>query len=306
MATGKPGYTLVESLEDAHIDSINCLAFNPNGSYFASGANDGTVCVFSTDKTSELRRYQSDFAIDAIVWDGRYERTLLVGDRSGDVHTIRIGSSEVDDRIWREHISGGSIYAMAARGLLLAISCGNNVHLVRAGAPSSWTSQSVLIAPPTFPELVEPLSPPVASCLQFMSDEMLLVTYVEHGIVAYSPAHLDIIWQIRPRTCRIGASHAFGDKIVASNLYDGLDWYLIQQTMFGAPTRLTHTTSITLDLQENVILPVKYIHGGAAVLVGGTNGAARIFNTTDGSRHQLLSHNDGRPQILTISPSLHF
>ncbi|KAI0028644.1 WD40-repeat-containing domain protein [Vararia minispora EC-137] len=282
-----------------HSSNINCIAFNRDGSIFAVGAHDGSLRIFSVDGSRAHRYYQGDWSLQALVWAEQVgaPNVLIAGDCSGDIHTIRMGT---DDRQFMEHVPG-CVHAMAARGPLLAISCSSVVYLIQRGAVASWDSKRTLPSPPPFPGLLGQLSPPLAGSMQFLSDDIVIIAYVEHGIAGYSTISRDIIWQIRPRTCYIGAAHLAPDgaKLVVTNLYDGLDYYSTQ-TRFGASSthQFSHNTPSIIDRKNNVVLPVKYIHDGAAVLVGGTEGSARILSTVSGESLQTLGHHDGIVQAL--------
>ena len=77
-----------------HGDSINALAFSYDGSFFASGADDGLVIVFEGKGSGrELRRFQLKAPVATLLWRSRFGYTLMAGDTSGDVHTICLSDS---------------------------------------------------------------------------------------------------------------------------------------------------------------------------------------------------------------------
>ncbi|KAI0031571.1 WD40-repeat-containing domain protein [Vararia minispora EC-137] len=316
--TSAPTYKVVRDLEIfTHSSNINCISFNRDGSIFALGANDGSLRVFSVDGSRAHRHYQGDWSLQALVWAEQVgaPNILMAGDCSGDIHTIRMGLSKTDDRQFVEHVPG-CVHAMAAQGALLAISCSSTVYLIRRGAVASWDSKHTLPAPQPFPGLSGQPSPPLAGSMQFLGDDIVIVAYVEHGIVYFlrqfhrslsdDERNLEAIASL-PVTSfgkfvpgRV-ISHLAPDgaKLVVTNLYDGLDYYSTQ-TRFGVPSshQFSHSTPSMVDRKNNVILPVKYIHNGAAVLVGGTEGSARIFSTVNGEKQQTLGHHDGIVQAL--------
>ncbi|KAI9437083.1 hypothetical protein BJY52DRAFT_1196710 [Lactarius psammicola] len=142
----------------------------------------------------------------------------------------------------------------------------------------------------TFPELEGELPEPIARSLHFLGGgDVLLVTYMDHGVIAWNLKNLEIKWRIRPRSCKIGCSAVSpNEKILAvTNLYDGIDWYSLNSNHFmdaSFQQTTTHTTP------ENVILPITFIHGNSAVLSGTSYGCARITTVKDWALAEKLRH----------------
>lgn len=191
--------------------------------------------------------------------------------------------------IWLKNVSG-AVHCMASNRTSLAIGFGNSVMLVRQGTPSAWDDLKILPDPPSFPEFDIALPNPSARSLHFLpEDNILLVTYLDHGIAAWNIASLELRWHIRPQSCKIGASSASprGDSLATTNLYDGIDWYSLQKPRY-TQSSFTHTT--ILGIRENIILPIIHIHDSSAVLSGGSDGSARIIHTRSGETLQVLEH----------------
>lgn len=90
-------YRLTSILTD-HTHSVNAMAFSTDGLMLATGGDDGLLliyCLSVTMNTWTLKfRFQAIGAITCIVWNPRFEAVLLVGNRNGDVHVIRLS------RVW--------------------------------------------------------------------------------------------------------------------------------------------------------------------------------------------------------------
>ncbi|KAI0031569.1 WD40-repeat-containing domain protein [Vararia minispora EC-137] len=272
-------YTEVKTLGEMHTASINCVSFSPNGRYFASGADDCFLNVFSTGTAKRIRRYQGSCSIQAIVWDDRFPNTVIAGDQSGDVHILSLRIATVlrpkaRDHLVVEHVFG-CVHAMAVRGAFLAISSGNTTD--------AWNSQIVFDPPPPFSNVIASFSEPLATAVQFVSDDTLLVAYLEHGLIY------------------VLVLAAYGTTIAVSNLYDGLDWYTVQDPSFlrpETPIQHTCTTQMRVPSLLNASLPVKFIENGTFVVVGGWNGIAHIIGVVGGQSHQTLDHHGGVIQAL--------
>ena len=88
------GQYLLKKTIRRHYDSINALAFSPDGSLFASAGDDGLVIIFQGNGSGqEIRRFQVKAPVTTLLWHSRFGSTLVAGDTSGDVHTICLNVS---------------------------------------------------------------------------------------------------------------------------------------------------------------------------------------------------------------------
>ena len=88
------GQYLLKKTIQKHYDSINALAFSPDGSLFASAADDGLIIIFQGNGSGqEVRRFQVKAPVMTLLWQSRFGSTLLAGDTSGDIHTICLNAS---------------------------------------------------------------------------------------------------------------------------------------------------------------------------------------------------------------------
>ncbi len=88
------GQYLLKKTIQKHHDSINALAFSPDGSLFASGADDGLIIIFLGNGSGrEVRRFQVKAPVTILLWRSRFGHTLLAGDAAGDVHTISLNGT---------------------------------------------------------------------------------------------------------------------------------------------------------------------------------------------------------------------
>ena len=88
------GQYLLKKTIQRHYDSINALAFSPDGSLFASAGDDGLVIIFQGNGSGqEIRRFQVKAPVTTLLWRSRFGSTLVAGDTNGDVHTICLNVS---------------------------------------------------------------------------------------------------------------------------------------------------------------------------------------------------------------------
>ncbi|KAH9057787.1 WD40-repeat-containing domain protein [Lactarius vividus] len=259
-----------------HGDSVNTLTFSYNGSLFASGADDGLVIVFRGNRSGqELRCFQVKAPITTLHWHSRFGYTIITGDVSGDIHTICLNDSTNRNTYYHTvNNIPGPVHSIVQCATLLAISSGRVVQLIKQGTIGA-------------------------------NADVLLVTYLDHGVIAWDLKTLDIKWCIRPRSCKmydqLFLAHSYNltgcstvspnQKVLAvTNLYDGIDWYSLDSNHF-MDISFQHTTPHAIS--ENVILPVTFIHNGTAVLSGTSTGCARITCLKDHSLAESLQHDSG-------------
>ncbi|KAH9180277.1 WD40-repeat-containing domain protein [Lactarius sanguifluus] len=284
------GQYLLKKTIQKHHDSINALAFSPDGLFFASRADDGLIIIFLGNGSGcEVRRFQVKAPVTILLWHSHFGHTLLAGDAAGDVHTISLdGSTSGNPYYHTINCVPGPIHCIVENGIWLAVGSGKAIQLVKQATIATWECTHLLPDPIKFPELDGELPEPMACSLHFLGGgNLLLVMYLDHGVIAWNLKTLEIKWRIHPRTCKIGCSIvSHNEKILAlTNLYDGIDWYSLDSNHF-MDASYQHTT--THPIPDNVILPITFIHGNSAVLSGTSDGCARITTVTDWLRLRAL------------------
>lgn len=86
--------------------------------------------------------------------------------------------------------------------------------------------------------------------------------------------------------------HPDGTMIAVSNLFDGVDWYST------SPPKRAY--SVKIPISDNLPTPLSYVHGGSALLIGGTAGKARIIDCQSLNVLQILDHNGTYPPSTEI------
>ncbi|KAI9444319.1 WD40-repeat-containing domain protein [Lactarius indigo] len=263
-------YSLKKTIQK-HYDSVNTLAFSYDGSLFASGADDGLIIIFHGNGSGrEVRRFQVKAPVTTLLWRSRFGHTLVAGDASGDVHTLNLDGST----------AGNPYY-----------------HTIN----STWESIQRLPDPPKFPELDGELPEPIPRSLHFLGGgDLLLATYMDHGMIAWNLKTLEIRWRIRPRACKIGCSavSSNGKVLAVTNLYNGIDWYSLNSNHF-MDASFQYTTHHTIP--DNVILPITFVHGNTAVLSGTSYGCARITTVKDRTLAESLRHDSSEDIVQALA-----
>ena len=152
MAT--PRYVLDTTLPTGHSNSITALQFSPDGRFLASGSGDGVLMIFSTSTWKPVKRFVDVSSVTAVVWHPTFQKTLLCGYGSGDVHTMNFEShslvsaplhqphrlrsyQQVDNchKVWTDRL-GGPVHSLALdkTGARAALSYGSDVAVVEQHA----------------------------------------------------------------------------------------------------------------------------------------------------------------------------
>ena len=105
-------------------------------------------------------------------------------------------------------------------------------------------------------------------------------------------------WTVVTLCCRSttpsGCSTISSDEkvVVASNLYDGLDWYKISDRAFSR--------SVPIRIAKNVIIPVQFVDGDALLITGGTSGMTKVLDASTAETIQTLDHDCRSCPIRTL------
>ncbi|OJT11239.1 hypothetical protein TRAPUB_12239 [Trametes pubescens] len=221
-----------------HRDSVNALAFSPDGVFLATGGDDGLLFILDPATGHIDHKLQIGIPITTFHWHEQRMYELFVG---------------VGDEIWAEHrlIPPSTVIPTAER----------EHALVRAA--------------------------------HIVNGETVIATYLKHGIFCWDLHTRRFLWNILPRTARLGRSAIGGGTLLAaSNLYDGVDVYDITQRV--------HLRTCRTSLKDNLPLPVVLTHDDSEIVVGSASGDVRVFDPSTSQEAQALDNNGDIIQALMV------
>ncbi|EMD36724.1 hypothetical protein CERSUDRAFT_73780 [Gelatoporia subvermispora B] len=275
---GPNAYRSFRVLRGFH-DSINCLAFNTDGSRLAAGGDDGRVIIYDlvnredTDCSEEscpvLLTLISPIPVSALLWHGD---VVYVGLINGSIleysleHTQEEGVrvAEIPTGLSKPvesldvHPSSGCLATISDSSVIICsiLDDSDEVHIRTLADPPSITRVS---HDGSTEATVSPRSANFS-----LDGRCIFVSYLAYGIVGY---------------CAVAPDEK---SVVVSNLFNGFDRYCTR-TFALLQNYLT-------DVTVNVTLPCLFIHDGDALLLGTSCGKVTIVDTTTTVARDLLLH----------------
>ena len=81
-------YVVLHTLTAGHTDTVNTIAFSPDGKHLASGGDDRHVIVWNTASGTLLYRATFDSEVDTLIWHPTHPDTIIIGCANGSVHLL--------------------------------------------------------------------------------------------------------------------------------------------------------------------------------------------------------------------------
>ncbi|PBK58322.1 WD40 repeat-like protein [Armillaria solidipes] len=296
-----PNYRLLKRFKGLHLDSINAIAFSPDGSMMASADDQGKIIVTLTVNGRNVNTFSiAGASVTVLRWYSNDSALLFAGLRSGKLYACVVspGAYVPREPTWICDLAGPiRVCLVDSTSKRMVIGHGNSVSVLRQIALYDWRLSTTIAQP--VDNVLKPLNfedpalVPTGVHIPPSAPNQLLISYLDHGILCYDLDEDITIWRVWSDR-RIGASALSikGDAFVATNLYDGIDFY--------STVKRTRINRAALHILENVLIPIEFIHEDESVLVGSSTGIAVILSTELGREQQVLVHGSSHDLIQAV------
>ncbi|KAI9060079.1 WD40 repeat-like protein [Trametes sanguinea] len=289
-------YVELHSLSAGHSDTINCLAFSPDGVHLASGGDDYALIIWNALKGRLLYRLLFNASVGCVLWHPIHPETVIAGCDNGylfQLHDFNLRTSQQHEI----HLGVRSNIICLDYDVnhnYLAVGLGNEVHLTREVERNRYNGDKTLPPPSGSQEpsgdadsRLRPVS------VHFLNNgDSLIVSYLRHGIVCWSTNTDAELWRIAlpADTPEIGGSALSPDgrNLVVYNMVSGVARYAIGPK--GSRSKPRQFYKLEKPARSKLRLHTSFLHDGRAIVCGTTTGQVCIWNVKTGEHFQLLTH----------------
>ncbi|KAK0429759.1 hypothetical protein EV421DRAFT_1745133 [Armillaria borealis] len=330
-----PNYRLLKRFKGLHLDSINAIAFSPDGSMMASADDQGKIIVTLTVNGRNVNIFSIAGALVTVLcWYSNDSALLFAGLHSGKLYACIMspGAYVPREPTWICDLAGPiTVCLVDSMSKRMIIGLGNSISVLRQIALYDWRLSTTIAQP--VDHILKPLNfedpalVPTGVHISPSVPNQLLISYLDHGVLDQSCYDLDediTIWRVWSdrrmmpvliaRTSGASALSIKGDAFVATNLYDGIDFYSTvkvqdriqmvqtwkQKQKKNSTVKRTRINRAALHILENVLIPIEFIHKDESVLVRSSTGIAVILSTELGREQQVLVHGSSHDLIQAV------
>ncbi|KAH7905835.1 WD40-repeat-containing domain protein [Hygrophoropsis aurantiaca] len=306
-------YAKAHILTDGHRDCINCLAFSPSGLYLASGGDDHTLIIWRVSDGSILYSLSFRCAVNTLLWHPTQEGVIFCGCQDGIVfrakdfnlvtYSFNLPTLSLIHHPLKAQIFGswlnlgfeGPVHCLDFNKSTNCLAVGIG-HVVRAlkEKPDGDYDGCIEFPNPRDPTPINSFTNERTICpraLHFYDHgRLLIVTYLNHGVVAWDVDKIVQVWCINPpfEAQQLGSSSLCTQTnvLVVHSLYAGIHMYCLDRQ------KAVRAFTCETESVRRHILSVSFIHNGNAIVSGAEAGNVCIWQTQHGNLLQVLEHGD--------------
>ncbi|TFK89649.1 WD40 repeat-like protein [Polyporus arcularius HHB13444] len=279
-------YQKDSDLGEGVICGITVVAFSPDGLHLAAGGKDRKLCVWRISDGTLLHVFTTASPIFSLLWIPDCEGVIVCGMEDGTLSNVVTGKSRIQGRNFpRNH--NFVVERLAAKGNCLASGALEELALWKRGrngtSARQWEHEFDLGLPPSNSENQddEVIITSIHWTRSPSHGSVLIVTYMHHGYMIYNTYNWKLLYHNSLNGLIGDASMTLdGTRLVVSNMRSGFDIY--DAATGRAVGTLKH------PVNQVRAIPVRFVHGGNAILGGSTVGAAHLWDVTELRMHPPL------------------
>ncbi|KAK7682691.1 hypothetical protein QCA50_014074 [Cerrena zonata] len=267
-------------------DSISQLEFSPDGAFLATGTEDGTLIITEVSSMKCHRHFKRHSAITALLWCGSESPSLIIGYQDGTLEILK-GLSKIKTIQISVDFEGPVAHLSYSESptheKFLAVSTCVDVFVLSQLRRDVW--QTAFVVPRPTWKIERHIEPRAVHWAR--PGRTIIICYLRHGFVSYNLSDRHSANWVLPVETHIAYSD-YSEKlnqVAFSNLYDGFTVYKFTPYDF-------EYWNIERKNDNNVALPVRFIHHSEDLLLGSPTGRVCITSAREEEdrRFYYLSH----------------
>ncbi|KAH9847484.1 WD40-repeat-containing domain protein [Lenzites betulinus] len=272
---------------EGHRDAVTTVAFSPSGSFLASGGLDGRVCVWEIGSGKLLHVFAGKSPVLSVVWLDLDER-MVCGMQDGTIASLAISPTLIRLEGFLAHRY--PVERLAFKGAYLASGAHKEVKVWSRVSPSdsigTWTLVASLNAPKrsSYTTACDIMVTSLHWTLSPSHPLVLLVTYLNHGIVAFDGRTWARIGGTPLPGYIADASLTRDGRLLAvSNMLTGFELFALKGFV-----ELEPLYSFQQDITTGPPLPVRFLHGDHALIGGSLHGRVNMWDVYSRRKQPLV------------------
>ncbi|KAL7279761.1 hypothetical protein ACG7TL_006168 [Trametes sanguinea] len=270
-------YEEIGKLSHGHDRGVTSVSFSPEGRYLATAGLDGRICVWDVPATRLLYCFEGDSPVLSLSWMPPTEGLILCGLHDGNMALLKITPTHLFVKGFWVHAYPVECLAIRPSDNQLASGAHNELLVWQWDEDEekfSLDRDISQVVNKSRTEAEDVLVTSVQWTASAQHSTLLLVTYMYHGLVLFNASDWSRIRTI-PLHGQIASAALTDDgtRLAISNVLRGFDVYSMQS---GAPL-----CTIEQDNKDAYPVPVRFIHGGLALIGGSASGELKIWDVSE-------------------------
>ncbi|KDQ06173.1 hypothetical protein BOTBODRAFT_181843 [Botryobasidium botryosum FD-172 SS1] len=275
-------YILRYRFQSCHTSAITCLSFSRHGTCLASGGKDGRLYVWRCDDRACVFEVIYNHPLSCLLWHPQKPWTIICGYEDG-----RVMWFEYD--IHNDIVNIKNQYQVPLTAATTAIQCLAIDPVRNHMAVASRTRLVVYAILSDFKKIAGCILNDVDLLALKFTDggDHIVGCFSNDGIICWDADSLVVLWKTAIAAPTLAAD-IFGNAhlLASSNMASGFQIHALRPP---GPPQLIRQLDASLPAAD-APLPCIFTHEGRAVLGGGAEGYATLWDSVNASTLQVLRH----------------